>query len=329
MQTSNVNILMPAMVLIALLLDSTPASSSSLENEKSYIEHEQAEHDYHKRLQTVDDLEENRQPLPEVPNERIKQPFSGTLAYNAFSQYNSYGLVIQPKGISSQPFLNLRYTAHNSSDTDAWINSATIFLTTWSSFSSNQNLANPSSNNKYFTETDIIIGASFVLKKRVDATFQLVSYLSPAGAYGFGSWARGTLLYNDSTVSSNFSLKPQASIVYTLPGASSISLEPSAFLIEPGITPNWNFVIAKGYQANFSIPIRVGLGNKYYAGTTFGFTSVGPQLSLRLPKLSGKNFSTNLNIGYVYYYLGSTAAAFAENGKNNQSVYNLGVSVNF
>ena len=321
--------LFQALILAAFLINGPAASSGTLEDETSYIEHERAEHDYHTGQQIVDNLEVNRQPLPQVPNEKVEKPFGGTLAYNAYSQYNSYGLVIQPDGISSQPFLNLRYRAYKSEKSDAWLNSATVFLTTWSDFSSNKNLSNPSSSYRYFTETDIIVGANLVFYKKLDATFQLVSYVSPAGAYGFGSWARGTLLYNDSVPLSNFSLKPQVSLVYTLPASSSISLEPSAFLVEPGITPNWSLVIAKKYQANFSLPIRVGLGNKFYAGSTFGFTSIGPQLSIRIPKLSGKSFSTNLNAGYLYYYLGPTAAAFAANGQRNQSVYTLGISVNF
>lgn len=318
-----------AIILTAVLSEGLPSYADTLEDESSYIDHERAESDYHTGRQIEDNVDVLQQPLPQVPKEQVKQPFSGTLAYNAFSQYNSYGLVIQPKGVSSQPFLNLRYTAHKTDKPNALLNSATVFLTTWSDFSSNRNLSNPSSKYAYFTETDIIVGTSLVLLNRLNATLQLVSYVSPAGAYGFGSWARGTLLYNDSKASSNFSLKPQISLVYTFPAASSISLEPGALLIEPGITPNWNTVISKKYQANLSFPIRVGLGSKFYAGSTFGFTSVGPQLSIRLPQLSGKTFSTNLNAGYLYYYLGSTAAAFAANGQNHQNVYNLGISINF
>ena len=127
-----------------------------------------------------------------------------------------------------------------------------------------------------------------------------------------------------------FSLKPQASLVYTLPAASSISIESSAFLFEPGITPNWNIRISNKYPANISLPIRLGLGNKFYGGSTFGFTSVGPQLSVMLPGLSGKSFSTNLNAGYLYYYVGPTAADYAGGGgRRNQHVYNIGISVNF
>jgi hypothetical protein len=306
-----------------------PVSANSDEAFSDYVNLERAESDYHSAAETVDSIDVNRQPLPQLPVEKIEQPFSGTLAYNAFSQYNSYGLVIQPQGISSQPFLNLRYRAFKSEAKDAWLNSATLFLTTWSDFSSNQNLSNPSSSYRNFTETDIIVGTSLVLYKKLNATFQLVSYVSPAGAYGFGSWARGTLVYNDSKPSKRFSVKPQVSLVYTFPAASSISLQPSAFLVEPGISPNWNLLIASKYQANLSLPLRLGLGNKFYNGSTFGFTSIGPQIAVRLPQLSGKTFSTNLNAGYLYYYVGPTAAAFAANGKRSQNVFNLGLSINF
>jgi hypothetical protein len=311
------------------LVGALPVSSSTIEEYSEYVDLERAELDYHASDQTINNVDVNRQPLPQLPAEKGDQPFSATLAYNAFSQYNSYGLVIQPQGISSQPFLNLRYRAFKSESKNAWLNSATLFLTTWSDFSSNQNLSNPSSSYRNFTETDIIIGTSLVLYERINATFQLVSYVSPAGAYGFGSWARGTLLYDDSKASNSFSIKPQVSLVYTFPAASSISLQSSAFLVEPGINPNWNILIANRYQTNLSFPMRLGLGNKFYNGSTFGFTSIGPQLAIRLPQLSGKTFSTNLNLGYLYYYVGPTAAAFAANGKRSQNVFNLGLSINF
>lgn len=315
-------------LLGSVAINISPVAAYDYEDD-SYVELERAEHDYHTSLETIDNTDALQQPLPEAPDEKIDQPFSGTLAYNAFSQYNSYGLVIQPQGISSQPFLNLRYRLQKDNRDGAWLNSSTIFLTTWSDFSSNRNLSNPASSYRNFTETDIIVGLNAVLYKKINASFQLVSYVSPAGAYGFGSWARGTLVYDDARSTSSFSLKPQASVVYTLPAASSISLQPSAFLVEPGLTPNWNLNISGRYQANLSFPIRVGLGNKFYSGSTFGFTSIGPQLSVRLPQLSGKTFSTNINAGYLYYYLGPTAADFAANGKRSQNVYNLGLSINF
>jgi len=313
------------------LWDKTNATEVSQELSAEDIEYEKAERFYQQHeKKTIVKTNIAERKIASQSAEKEPSRFSGTLAYQAFSQYNAYGIVIQDQGVSSQPFLNLRYRVYDNKDTSAFVNSATVFLTTWSDFSSNTNLSNPTSPYKNFTETDLIVGFNTVFAQRFSATFNWTTYVSPAGAYGWGSWLRGTLLYDDSRqISPSFSLKPQFSVVYTIPAASSISLIPSAFLFEPGLTPNFNLWGGTHYVANLSFPIRVGLGYKYYADSTYGFASVGSQFMMRLPQLSGKTFTTNLGIGYLYYNLGPSAANFAANKSSNQNVFNIGLYVNF
>lgn len=324
---------------VLLCSASLPAYAAPLsEDDATDIEHELAERLYAQQRQFVtSQTVQFRQPsavgATSAPASKtlFDDPrFSATLAYQAFSQYNSYGLVIQPQGISSQPFLNLRYRVFENSDRRALLNSTTLFLTSWSDFSTNQNLSNPVSPYRNFTETDLIVGFTAIMAQRLSATFNLVTYVSPAGAYGFGAWTRGTLVYDDSgQLHSSFSLKPQLSVVYTFPAPSAISLVPSAFLFEPGITPSISFWSKTAFPATISFPIRVGLGNKFYDGNTYGFTSFGPQFSIRLPMLSGNGYTTNLSLGYLYYNLGPTAAEFSSNDSTRQNVFNLGLYLNF
>jgi len=314
---------------------SAQAADGISEEDQEYVELEKAERFFSQQRQIASDATEFKQPSSTVPAPApaaiSKDPaFSGTLAYQAFSQYNSYGVVIQNQGISNQPFLNLRYRIHEDKRESAFLNNATIFLTSWSDISTNTRLSNPTSPYRYFTETDLIVGLSLIMAKRINATFNLVSYVSPAGAYGFGSWARGTFVYDDSKLlHPTIALKPQISLVYTLPGSSSISLLPTSFLIEPGITPTINIWGNTNHPATLSFPIRVGLGSRFYNGNTYGFTSFGPQFSVRLPALSGKSFSTNLGLGYLYYNLGPTTTQFSPNKQSQQNVFNLGLYVNF
>lgn len=328
-------------LLSTLVCCSSPIAtlaSTVVDVDASDVEHELAERLYDQQRQFINNQSvQFRQPTTAgstnaPPSKSLFEDsrFSATLAYQAFSQYNSYGLVIQPQGISSQPFFNLRYRVFESPDASAFLNSTTVFLTTWSDFSTNQNLSNPISPYRNFTETDLIVGFTSVFAKRFSATFNLVTYVSPAGAYGFGAWSRGTFVYDDSgQISSSFSLKPQLSVVYTFPAPSAISLVSSAFLIEPGITPTISFWSKTSYPATLSFPIRVGLGNKFYDGSTYGFTSLGPQFSIRVPALSGNGFTTNLSLGYLYYNLGTTTAEFAANNSTRQNVFNLGFYLNF
>ena len=316
---------------ISGLGDKAKAAEISQELSAEDIEYEKAERFYQQQeRKTVDGANLTKRNIASQAADKEPSRFSGTLAYQAFSQYNAYGIVIQDQGVSSQPFLNLRYRVYDNKDASAFVNSATVFLTTWSDFSSNTNLSNPTSPYKNFTETDLIVGFNTVFAQRFNATFNWTTYVSPAGAYGWGSWLRGTLLYDDSKqIAPNFSLKPQFSVVYTIPAASSISLVPSAFLFEPGLTPNFNLWGGTPYAANLAFPIRVGLGYKYYADSTYGFASVGSQFMMRLPQLSGKTFTTNLGIGYLYYNLGPSAANFAANKSSDQNVFNVGLYVNF
>jgi hypothetical protein len=335
MNFTRLNLLHILFIFTALL----PSYAAPLpEEDSTYVEHELAERLYAQQRQLINSqTDQFRQPSavgstnsPDSKTLFDDPRFSATLAYQAFTQYNSYGLVIQPQGISSQPFFNLRYRVFENTDNRSFLNSTTLFLTTWSDFSSNQNLSNPVSSYRNFTETDLIVGFTAIMAQRVSATFNLVTYVSPAGAYGFGAWTRGTFVYDDSgQLSPTVSIKPQLSVVYTFPAASAISLVPSAFLFEPGITPSISFWSKTSHPATLSFPIRVGLGNKFYDGSTYGFTSFGPQFSIRVPMLSGKGFNTNLSLGYLYYNLGPTAAEFSSNNSTRQNVFNLGLYLNF
>ena len=100
--------------LLTGVIGVTSAYGNDLENNAEYIDLEKAEHDYQTGTQTAEEVNAFRQPSALLPKEKIDEPFSGTVAYGAFSQYNSYGLVIQPQGVSSQPFLNLRYRVFSS-----------------------------------------------------------------------------------------------------------------------------------------------------------------------------------------------------------------------
>lgn len=273
------------------------------------------------------------EPTGSTPDEKVTQPLGVTVAYQAFSQYAPFGIVIQDQGVSSQPFINVRYRIYDDKSPNSFLSSATVFATSWSDFSSNTILSSPSGPYPNWTETDLIVGFNAVFYKRWISTFNFTAFQSPAGGYGpegFGAWTRGTLLFDDSRLlSPAFSLQPQFSLVYSLPAPATISLEPSAFLFEPGLTPTYNFWSKTNYPATLSLPVRLGLGYRYYADSVYGYTSLGPQLSIRLPQFSGKKFSTNLNIGYLYYNLGSTAANFAANKSSTQNVFNVGLYVNF
>ena len=260
----------------------------------------------------------------------IKSRFSGTLNIDFRSQYTSYGVVIQPEGITTQPFLNLRYSLYDAKNQKDFIKNVTAFVTTWNDFSTNSNLSRPTSTYRNFTEADLIGGFSVSFADRFNLSLSVTELISPASAWSVGGFVKGVLLYDDTNmIAPNFGLRPELAIVYELPWQAYIGLAPNAFLFEPGITPNYTFRAGTPAPINVALPMRLGLGNEYYAGSTYGFFSVGPQVTMRLPFLSSDKYNTNLNVGYLYYNLGPTAADFAPNNNKNQHIFNLGLSLNF
>ena len=266
-----------------------------------------------------------------VPAETlIKSRFSGTLNVDFRSQYIAYGIVLQPDGISTQPYLNLRYSLYDGKSDKDFFNNVTVFVTSWNDFSTNTNLSRPTSSFRNFTEADLIGGFSVSFAKRFNFAFSVTQLISPASAWSIGAFTKGVLSYDDTNqIASNFGLRPQLSLIYELPWYAQIGLQPNAFMLEPGITPNYTFNSKSIAPINISLPMRIGLGSKFYNGSTYGFFSIGPQVTWKLPFLSSSTYNTNLNLGYTFYNLGPTTTDFAPNGNSSQHVVNLGLGVNF
>lgn len=264
------------------------------------------------------------------PEPSRPSPFAGTFGIDFRSQYFSYGLVIQDEGVTTQSYLNLRYSFLQDTSPSSFLNNVTAYITSWSDFSSNVQLSSPASAFRNFTESDLIAGVSFTFLQRYNANLSLTTFVSPAGAYGAGAFARAIFLYDDSnTIAKNFNLKPQFVVVYSLPSSGHIGLNDDSFLFEPGVTPNYTFRHATPSPVNVALPMRLGLGNDFFDGSTYGYFSVGPQFTVRLPFWSSDFINTNLNLGYTYVNLGPTTADFASNNNKNQHLFNLGLSINF
>lgn len=268
---------------------------------------------------------ENELPVTETPPQTNR--FSGNAGVDFRSQYIPRGIVVQPEGVTIQPYINLNYRLYEGR---GFVNSVTATVGWWNDFSTNTNLSSPSYSAKNWTETDVSGGITIQFAKRFSFSSTFTNFTSPAGAYREGRFINNVLAYDDSgLISPDFSLKPQFTFLYELPAGGQAGLQPNAWYFEPGLTPNITFNTKSNYPINLALPLRVGLGNKFYNGTTYGFFSVGPQVTVPLAFLSSPGAKWNLNVGYLYYNLGTTTAAFAPNGSRNQNVFNLGISVNF
>lgn len=269
--------------------------------------------------------EENVIPVTEAPP--VIDRFSGNAGIDFRSQYNSRGIVVQDEGVTIQPYININYLVYKG---EGFINSVTATVGWWNDISTNTNVSSPAYTARIWTETDINAGISIQFADRFSFSSTFTDFTSPAGGYREGRFINNVLAYNDAgLISPNFSLKPQFTFLYELPAGGQAGLQPNAWYFEPGLTPNITINTKSDYPINLALPLRVGLGNQFYNGTTYGFFSVGPQITVPLAFLSSPSAKWNLNVGYLYYDLGKTTAAIAPNGSRNQNVFNLGISVNF
>jgi hypothetical protein len=326
-------------LLLASPLTSQPAHADDYMYEDE-IEYALAERSKKERL----DLESTHlsansgsdDPTPSGRKTTFADPrFSGVFKLDFKSQYISFGIVLQDEGVTIQPMLALRYTFFDKAldnSEDSFVNNVTGFISSWNDISTNKDLSSPTSPYRYYTEADLVTGVSVTFKDRFNLTTSLTELHSPAGAFGPGAFLKAVLSMDDTGIlAKDFALKPQFLLIYEIPWESQIGLQPDAFLFEPGITPTYTFGSDTNFPVTLAVPMRVGLGNKFYDGNDYGFFSVGPEFTVPISGLSSQTIKTYASIGYTYINLGPTTTDFILNGdgSSNKHVYNFGLTTTF
>ena len=275
-------------------------------------------------------------PTPEGQKTTFADPrFSGVFKIDFKTQYISFGVVLQDEGVSIQPMLALRYTFFDKvldNAEESFVNNVTGFISSWNDISTNKDLSRPTSPYRYFTEADLVAGVSVTFNDRFNLTTSLTELNSPADAFRPGAFLKAVLSMDDTGMyGDNFALKPQFLLIYEIPWEGQIGLQPDAFLFEPGLTPTYTFGADSDFPVTLSVPMRVGLGNKFYDGETYGFFSVGPEVTLPIPMLSTGAIRTYANIGYTYINLGETTQEFIlnEDKSSHKHVATFGLTTTF
>lgn len=275
-------------------------------------------------------------PTPNGRKTTFEDPrFSGVFKIDFKTQYISFGVVLQDEGVSIQPMLALRYTFFDKildKSEESFINNVTGFISSWNDISTNKDLSKPTSSYRYFTEADLVTGVSVTFNDRFNLTTSLTELNSPAYAFRPGAFLKAVLSMDDTGMyGDNFALKPQFLLIYEIPWEGQIGLQPDAFLFEPGLTPTYTFGADSSFPVTLSVPMRVGLGNKFYDGETYGFFSIGPEFTLPIPSLSTETIKTYANIGYTYINLGETTQYFIlnEDKSSHKHVATFGLTTTF
>ncbi len=261
----------------------------------------------------------------EPPKSRI----SGDLGVSLLNQYNTRGIIVQSKGVIYQPYGDLYLNVYHG---DGFINRVSLQAGFWADLSSDTKISNPTVGNaqRHFTELDFLPGVSVQFLKRFNFTLLYDNWITPAGGYGSGQWIQGIIGYDDSNqLIKNFSFQPLFKALYELPSDTPAGLGAHAWYFEPSITPNYTFFSSSKYPLNVGLNGTLGLGKQFYAGDTFGYLAVGPQVSVPLGFIPSDFGKWTLSAGYRYYYLGNTTAAVAPGGDHSQSLYSVSLGLKF
>jgi hypothetical protein len=254
----------------------------------------------------------------------VKSIFSGDLTLTIANQYNTRGLIIQDDGVTFQPALNLYANVHKG---EGFINSASLILGLWSDVSTETDVSAPGDAG-HFTEFDYGLGFTFNFAKRWSFTSFYNLWTSPADGYGDGSWINATIAYDDTgLLGENFSLKPYLIVLRDLGGEAGTGLEKNSWYFEPGIRPNYTFFSGSSTPVNLGLLIKAGLGEKFYAGETYGYLAAGPQVSVPLGFIDPSAGKWTVSAGYLVYDFGSTLEAF--NGRSHDHLATVSLSVSF
>lgn len=331
-------------LMLSLLL-SSPLTSQSAHADDYYMYEDEIEYALAERSEKErQDLASTRisanpesdDPTPAGQKTTFADPrFSGVFKLDFKSQYISFGVVLQDEGLTIQPMLALRYTFFDKAldnSENSFVNNVTGFISSWNDISNNKDLSSPTSPYRYYTEADLVTGVSATFKDRFNLTTSLTELHSPAGAFGPGAFLKAVLSMDDTgMIAENFALKPQFLLIYEIPWVSQIGLQPDAFLFEPGLTPTYTFGAGSNFPVTLSLPLRVGIGNKFYDGEDYGFFSVGPEVTVPIAGLSTETIKTYANVGYTYINLGATTRSFILNddGSSHKHVYNFGLMTTF
>lgn len=253
--------------------------------------------------------------------------FSGDFGVTVANEYNTRGIIVQNHGATFQPYLDVFAKTYEGA---GLINKISLQLDLWSDLSTDDRVAWPGNTQRHFTEFDYAFGFNVKFARHFTFTSVWNKYVSPANGYPDGQFINNTLSFDDTgTFDPHFAFHPYLTFLYELPDDGQAGLKPKAWYFEPGIHPSYTFAQGSATPLTFSWVAKFGLGEKFYAGKTFGYFATGPQLSTTLASLQKRYGTWTISVGYLHYYLGRTVAAIAPRGSRQQHLVSLSTGVSF
>ena len=271
------------------------------------------------------DTKESREAQPIV--EKVKETWiSGDLGVSVVSEYVSRGFPLEDKGVMAQPYLDLYFKLYES---EGFLNKISFNLGLWGSLHSHVQPAAETSSTRNWFEFDYTAGLAFTFDKNFMATLSYFEYTFPSDVLGTSRSLNLNLAYDDTDLLGAFALHPHAAVLYELGAPGFAGIRGKGWYYEVGIAPSYVFCKASPYAVTLTVPVTVGLGDdRFYAGDTFGYVSVGAQLSVPLAFIPEKLGAWTLSGGYTYSRLGDNAATLGSLVSTDQDLHVFQGTVN-
>jgi hypothetical protein len=252
---------------------------------------------------------------------------SGDLGVTLRNQYNVRGIIIESKGAVFQPYGDLYVKLYEGK---GFIQSFSLQAGFWGDLNSAGPRAGQDSDWKHFTEFDWDAGFIVKFAERWSLSSFYLQYFSPSDAYDLGRFINNTLSLNDGGLfGDNFSFQPHFTFLYELPAAGRPGFRPNSWYLEPGISPNYTLFKKTKTPVTLALPVTLGFGENFYNGHAYGYTSVGPQVTVGLGFIPESFGRWNSSFGYRYFHLGEATEAIAPGQRSNQHLFNFSVGVAF
>jgi hypothetical protein len=262
-----------------------------------------------------------------TPSSTTGSILSGDLGVSAMNQFNSRGLVLENKGVVWQPYADLFVKL---AEPKEFVDRVSLQLGIWNDINPAGPIAAPTARDKAWTEFYWQAGFLVKFAGRFSLSSVWRQFSTPSDAYKWGRSLINVLSYDDSgLLAPNFSFNPQVTVLYELPAPGHHGLRGHSWYFAPGISPTYKFTKDGRCLFALSLPMLTGLGSGFYAGDTFGYFSVGPQLSVPLGFLPEKLGKWDYTAGYKYYRLGATTEAFAADHRFSQNLFYTSLELKF
>jgi len=241
------------------------------------------------------------------------------------SQYYFRGVLQENDGLIFQPGATVTAALYEAEESD-FITSLSAYAGIWNSIQDSSTAATNS--NKPWYETDYTVGASTGLPWDLSLDTFFVFYTYPNGSVSAISEFDVNLAWDDAAAMQEiglFALNPHALLAFELSDAGGD--EDSYW--EVGVEPSFVVLESEDYPLSLSVPVTGGFSlEDYYKGSTFGYASVGLNLSLPLAVVPVEYGAWSASAGVTLLMASDSAQDLGPGGHNDlEAIASVGLSL--